>query len=160
MSIRERIALFTCGIILVLTIILLIFPYVPIMIPAPRNPFGRNGYYSIDGNRLIYKTKLDKNTLLRELEKDGLCVKNSRIDSDPSWDSLGYLIDSVSCDMQKIEPHIEFFSEKNNGFTTFYIYGINAMPNESYDTTIYINLTRRYYDCFETILSKHGVQWK
>ena len=131
--------------------------YLAIMKPAPP---GIHGLYSSPDYDLVYKSVHGKDTLLHDFEKDGLLVKSGRLNEyDPPWDSLRYLIDNIICDTQKIEPYIEFRKEKQNGFTTFRILWINATPNESYDTTFYQNMTRQYYDCFEAILKRHGVQY-
>ena len=128
--------------------------YLAIMKTAPR---GIHGLYSLADYDPLYKTNYDKDTLLLELQKEGLLIKSGRLnDYDPPWDSLRYLIDNITCDTQKIEPYIEFRREKQNGFTTFRILWINATPNENDD--LYRTLTKKYYGCFETILRRHGVQ--
>ena len=130
--------------------------YLAIMKPAPR---GIHGLYSLAGYDPIYKSKYDKDSLLKYLKTDSLLIKSGRLhDYDPPWDSLRYLIDNVHCDTQTIEPYIEFHRQKQNGFTVFRILWINATPIESYDTTLYQTLTKKYYDCFEKILERHGVQ--
>ncbi len=132
--------------------------YLGIMKPAPP---GIHGLFLSADYDPLYKTKYDKDSLLKYLEKDGLQIKSGRLnDYDPPWDSLRYLVDNIRCDTQNIEPYIEFHKEKQNGFTTFRILWINATPNESYDTTLYQTLTKKYYDCFETILQRHEVQFK
>ena len=147
---------------LVLVFVGLFIKYAPKYLAIMKSaPPGIHGFYSLADYDLIYKTEDDKDMLLHDLENDGLQVKNGRLhDYDPPWDSLRYLIDNISCDTQKIEPYIEFHRGKQNGFTTFRILWINATPNESYDTILYKNLTKKYYDCFEVILSRHGVQYK
>jgi len=123
--------------------------------PAPR---GIHGIYSSANYDRVYKTKLHKDSLLVDLEKEGLIIKSGRLhDYDAPWDSLRYLIDSVTCDTQRIEPYIEFFKEKQNGLTCFKIIWINAAPNLSYDTSVVPILTKKYYDCFEDILKRHEV---
>lgn len=132
--------------------------YLSIMKPAPP---GIHGNYSLAEYDLTYKTEYDKDSLLHNLEKDGLDIRSGRLhDYDPPWDSLRYLVGNIRCDTQQIESYIEFRKEKQDGFTTFRILGMSATPNESYDTMLYRNLTKKYYDCFETILSRHGVKYK
>ena len=131
--------------------------YLAIMKPAPP---GIHGHYSLADYDPVYKTKYDKDSLLKQLETDNLLIKSGRLnDYDPPWDSLRYLIGNVRCDTQNIEPYIEFRREKQNGFTTFRILWINATPNENYDTTLYQTMTREYYNCFEAILQRHDVQF-
>ena len=130
--------------------------YLVIMKPAPP---GIHGLYSLTEYDPAYRTKYEKDSLLKHLEKDGLIIKSGRLHNyDPPWDSLRYLVDNIRCDTQNIEPYIEFRREKQNGFTKFKILWINATPNESYDTTIYQTLAKRYYDCFEAILERHGAK--
>jgi hypothetical protein len=132
--------------------------YLAIMKPAPP---GIHGLYSLADYDPVYKIKYDKDSLLKHLETDGLLIKSGRLnDYDPPWDSLRYLIDNIRCDTQSIEPYIEFRREKQNGLTTFRILWINAAPNESYDTTLYQAMTKKYYNCFETILRRHEVQFE
>lgn len=122
-------------------------------------PPGIHGHYSLPDYDPVYKTKYDKDSLLKYLEKDGLQIKMGRLnDYDPPWDSLRYLIDNIRCDTQNIETYIEFRREKQKGYITFRILWINATPNESYDTTLYQKLTKKYFNCFETILQQHAVQ--
>jgi hypothetical protein len=132
--------------------------YLAIMKPAPP---GIHGLYSSDDRDAIYKTNLHKDTLLHELDKEGLVIKSGRLhDYDPPWDSLRYLIDNITCDTQRIEPYIEFRKDRANGLTTFKILWINATPNLSYDTAVYWTLTRKYYNCFDAILKRHKVNSK
>jgi hypothetical protein len=132
--------------------------YFAIMKPAPE---GIHGLYSLADYDPIYKTKDDKDSLLKYLQMDGLIVKSGRLnDYDPPWDSLRYLVDNIRCDTQNIEPYIEFHKEKQNGFTTFRILWINSTLNENFDSTLYRTLTKSYYNCFETILQRHGVQYE
>ncbi|RYE55632.1 MAG: hypothetical protein EOP48_09795 [Sphingobacteriales bacterium] len=150
--------LFIIGVIAILAT--LVYKYLPdylgIMKPAPP---GIHGLYSLRSYGRIYKTRYSKDSLLGRLANDGLTIKSGRLhDYDPPWDSLRYLIDNVVCDTQKVEPYIEFRKEKERDSTTFRILWINATPNESYDTTLYQNLTKKYYDCFETILKRNGVK--
>lgn len=147
------------ALILVLTGLLIRYApqYLTFMKPAPP---GIHGLYSSDYDP-VYKTTDDKDSLLHDLEREGILVKSGRLhDYDPPWDSLRYVIGNIRCDTQLIEPYIEFFRGKQEGFTSFRILWINAAPNKSYDTTLYNNLTKKYYDCFEAILSRHGVQYK
>jgi len=128
------------------------------MKPAPP---GIHGLYSLVDYDPVFKTKYEKDSLLEQLETDGLIIKSGRLhDYDPPWDSLRYLIDNVRCETQNIEAYIEFRRTKQDSFTTFRILWINAAPNESYDTTLYETLTKKYYNCFETILKRHDVQFK
>src|SRR5579875_3593798 len=120
--------------------------YLAIMKPAPP---GIHGLYSLANYDPVYKTKHDKDSLLKQLEIDGLIIKSGRLhDYDPPWACLRYLIDNLRCDTQNIEPYIEFRKEKQNNLTTFRILWINATPNESYDTTVYQTMSKKYYNCF------------
>lgn len=132
--------------------------YLQIMKPAPP---GIHGNYSITGYDPVYKTSNEKDSLLQRLEKDGLEIKSGRLhDYDPPWDSLRYVIGNIPCGTEKIESYIEFSKEKQDSLTTFRVLWMNAAPNESYDTALYNTMARKYYDCFETILSRHGVRYK
>lgn len=132
--------------------------YLAIGKPAPP---GIHGLYSLYDYNPVYKTKHDKDSLLNLLKVDGLVIKSGRLhDYDAPWDSLRYLIDNIRCDTQIIEPYIEFQREKQNDFTTFKILWINATSNESYDTILYQTMTKKYFNCFETILRRHDVQFE
>jgi hypothetical protein len=147
---------------LIVILVGLFIKYAPehlaIMKPAPP---GIHGLFSSADYNPLYNTKYDKDSLLKYLEKEGLIIKSGILnDYDPPWDSLRYLVGNIRCDTQIIEPYIEFNKEKHNGLTTFRILWINATPNESYDTTLYQTLTKKYYDCFEKILKRYEVQFK
>jgi hypothetical protein len=127
-----------------------------IMKPAPQ---GINGLYKLSGYQdLLYTTKLNKDTLLAGLEKDGLSIKRGKLNTyDAEWDSLRYLISNITCDTLRIEPYIEFQRDIKKDVLSFRILWINGTPNLSYDTTVYNSLAKKYYDCFEAILKRHEV---
>lgn len=148
------------GLLALLVFLFIYYAFDILKIKRPAPP-GIHGLYSLHENDRTYTTTFDKDSLLKFLETDGFEIKSGRLnDYDPPWDSLRYLIDNIKCDALIIEPCIEFHKVKENGFTEFRILWIYAAPNESNDTTLYHALTHKYYDCFESILKRHGVLFK